>query len=54
MLLQPLLVLAAASVAAAHFQLNWPPTAGFVDDDEPNAYERMPGSKKKGKRKAGA
>ncbi|TEB33546.1 hypothetical protein FA13DRAFT_1627042 [Coprinellus micaceus] len=24
------------------------------DDDEPNAYERMPGSRKKGKRKAGA
>ncbi|KAF6755278.1 type 1 phosphatases regulator YPI1 [Ephemerocybe angulata] len=24
------------------------------EDDEPNAYERMPGSRKKGKRKAGA
>lgn len=29
--------LATASLTAAHFTLNWPPTAGFSDDDEPTA-----------------
>ncbi|KXT08752.1 hypothetical protein AC579_6428 [Pseudocercospora musae] len=29
--------LIAASLASAHFTLDWPPTAGFVDDDEPTA-----------------
>lgn len=32
-----LLTLVAASISSAHFILNWPPTAGFIDDDEPNA-----------------
>ncbi|KAK4505462.1 hypothetical protein PRZ48_003425 [Zasmidium cellare] len=31
------LTLAAATLASAHFRLDWPPTAGFIDDDEPNA-----------------
>ncbi|EME86987.1 uncharacterized protein MYCFIDRAFT_112132, partial [Pseudocercospora fijiensis CIRAD86] len=29
--------LIAASLASAHFTLDWPPTAGFIDDDEPTA-----------------
>ncbi|KAM3423665.1 hypothetical protein BST61_g1081 [Cercospora zeina] len=29
--------LAAATLASAHFTLNWPPTAGFDDDKEPTA-----------------
>lgn len=29
-----LLTLAAASLSAAHFRLDWPPTAGFIDDSE--------------------
>ncbi|GIZ37046.1 hypothetical protein CKM354_000050900 [Cercospora kikuchii] len=29
--------LAAATLASAHFELNWPPTAGFNDDEQPNA-----------------
>lgn len=32
-----LLTLAAARLGAAHFLLKWPVTAGFIDDDEPNA-----------------
>ena len=34
MLSQAFLTLAAASTASAHFQLLWPPTAGFVSADE--------------------
>ncbi|KAF7196836.1 Uncharacterized protein HII31_01754 [Pseudocercospora fuligena] len=29
--------LIAASLASAHFTLDWPPNAGFIDDDEPTA-----------------
>jgi hypothetical protein len=34
MLTQTLLALATAATTSAHFVLNWPPTAGFIDDDE--------------------
>ena len=34
MLSQTLLALATAATTSAHFVLNWPPTAGFIDDDE--------------------
>jgi hypothetical protein len=34
MLTQTLLALATAATTSAHFILNWPPTAGFVDDTE--------------------
>lgn len=37
MLSQTLLALATAATTSAHFVLNWPPTAGFLDDDEVNA-----------------
>jgi hypothetical protein len=37
MLTQTLLALATAATTSAHFVLNWPPTAGFVDDDEPTS-----------------
>lgn len=29
--------LMAATLTSAHFTLNWPPTAGFDDENEPNA-----------------
>ncbi|EMC96688.1 hypothetical protein BAUCODRAFT_34074 [Baudoinia panamericana UAMH 10762] len=37
MLFKTLLGLAVASLTSAHFILQWPPTAGFDDDLEPNA-----------------
>ena len=36
MLSQTLLALATAATTSAHFVLNWPPTAGFLDDEEAN------------------
>lgn len=36
MLSQTLLALATAATTSAHFVLNWPPTAGFLDDEEVN------------------
>lgn len=32
-----LITLATATLTAAHFRLDWPPTAGFIDDDEGNS-----------------
>lgn len=37
MLSRIVLTLALAATTSAHFVLQWPPTAGFIDDDEPNA-----------------
>ena len=36
MLSHTLLTLAAAATTSAHFVLNWPPTAGFLDEEEVN------------------
>lgn len=36
MLSQTLLTLATAATTSAHFVLNWPPTAGFLDEEEVN------------------
>lgn len=36
MLTQTLLALATAATTSAHFVLNWPPTAGFLDEEEVN------------------
>lgn len=36
MLSHTLLTLAAAATTSAHFVLNWPPTAGFLDEEEAN------------------
>lgn len=37
MLSQTLLTLAVAATSSAHFVLQWPPTAGFLDEEEVNA-----------------
>ena len=36
MLSQTLLTVATAATTSAHFVLNWPPTAGFLDEEEVN------------------